>query len=72
MATNVAELIEVASFLAGVNCRVAVAISRRSIQIEDGKGSWAFSAVGEIGAQLPLILEEFHSTHVFPQLRFVW
>lgn len=64
MARNVAELIEVAIFLAGVNCRVAVAISRRAMQIEDGTGSWAFSAVGKIAAQLPLILEQFHRDQV--------
>ena len=64
VATNVSELIEVASFLAAVACRVAVQISRRSIQIEDNTGSWAFSALGKIVTQLPSILDQFHRSQV--------
>jgi hypothetical protein len=64
VATNVAELIEVATFLAAVTCRVAVQISRRSMQIEDGTGSWAFSALGKIVTQLPSILDQYHKIEV--------
>ncbi|KAK8074379.1 Bcpks15 [Apiospora hydei] len=69
VATNVNELIEVASYLAGVNCRVAVAISRRSTQIEDGPGSWAFSVLGKAVSQLPDILEEFQRKQSIPRHR---
>lgn len=65
VATNIHELIEVASYLARVNCRVAVAISRRSLGIESGTGSWAFSVLGkDIVAQLPDILKQFHREQV--------
>lgn len=65
VATNIHELIEVASYLARVNCRVAVAISRRSLEIESGTGSWAFSVLGkDIVAQLPDILKDFHREQV--------
>jgi len=63
-ANDVDELIEVSTFLAGVACRVAVQIARRSIQIEDESGSWAFSTLGEIVTQLPSILEQFHENQV--------
>ncbi|KAF7503263.1 hypothetical protein GJ744_004054 [Endocarpon pusillum] len=62
--TNVAELIQVASFFVGLNCRVAVAISRRSVEIENDKGSWAFSALGSVVTQLPSILDHFHEEEV--------
>jgi len=62
---NLTELIEAATYLAGVTVRVAVAISRRSVQIEDDTGSWAFSTLGtDIVAQLPAILEKFHKSQV--------
>ncbi|KAI9037691.1 uncharacterized protein KD926_000107 [Aspergillus affinis] len=69
VATNVGELIEVASYLAGVNCRVAATISRRSVQIEDDTGSWAFSALGSVVSQLPQILEQFHKHESIPRHR---
>lgn len=65
VARNLAELIEAASFLAGVTCRVAAAVSRRAVQIEDGTGSWAFSTVGNIVTQLAPILEQFHRVQVW-------
>ncbi|RYP11137.1 hypothetical protein DL765_007886 [Monosporascus sp. GIB2] len=68
-ATNVGELIEVASYLAGVNCRVAATISRRSVQIEDDTGSWAFSALGKVVMQLPTILDQFHKQQSIPRHR---
>nr|A0A455M7S4.1 RecName: Full=Non-reducing polyketide synthase atnG; Short=NR-PKS atnG; AltName: Full=Arthripenoid biosynthesis cluster protein G [Arthrinium sp.]AYO60880.1 NR-PKS AtnG [Arthrinium sp.] len=71
-ATNIHELIEVASYLARVNCRVAVAISRRSIEIESGPGSWAFSVLGSAVAQLPDILEDFHREQSIPRHRRAW
>ncbi|KAI8933688.1 hypothetical protein NX059_009407 [Plenodomus lindquistii] len=64
VATNIHELVEVASYLARVNCRVAVAISRRSMEIESGTGSWAFSVLGKVVAQLPDILKDFHREQV--------
>jgi hypothetical protein len=74
VARNVAELIEVASLLAGVTCRVAVEISRRAIQIEDDDtGSWAFSALGAVVPELPSILDQFHKDQVqgYSQTYFV-
>ena len=64
VANDVAELIEVATYLARVSCRHAISIRRRSIKIEEGNGDWAFSALGEIVAQLPSILERFHKDQV--------
>ena len=64
VANDVEELIEVAIFLAVVSCRLAVQIRRRGIQIEDGPGDWAFSAVGEAIVQLPYDLERFHEEQV--------
>lgn len=73
VATNIHELIEVASYLARVNCRVAVAISRRSLGIESGTGSWAFSVLGkDIVAQLPDILKQFHREQSIPRHRRAW
>jgi hypothetical protein len=64
VANDVGELIEVATFLAVVTCRQAVQIRLRGIQMEDGSGDWAFSALGEIVTHLPLILDNFHRDHV--------
>lgn len=61
---NIAELIEVGSFLAGITCRVAVAISRRAVEIDDENGSWAFTAMGDVVSQLPTILEQFNRNQV--------
>ncbi|RYO88710.1 hypothetical protein DL764_008697 [Monosporascus ibericus] len=69
VATNVGELIEVGSYLAGINCRVAARISRRSIQIEDGTGSWAFSVLGKVVSELPKLLAQFHGEHSIPRHR---
>ncbi|RYP85130.1 hypothetical protein DL769_001034 [Monosporascus sp. CRB-8-3] len=69
VATNVGELIEVGSYLAGINCRVAASISRRSIQIEDGTGSWAFSVLGKVVSELPKLLAQFHGEHSMPRHR---
>jgi Starter unit:ACP transacylase in aflatoxin biosynthesis len=60
VANDVGELIEVSTFLATVACRLAVQVTRRSMQIEDDGGAWAFSTIGEIVTQLPSILEQFH------------
>lgn len=64
VANDVDELIEVATFLAVVTCRQAVQIKLRGLQIEHGNGNWAFSALGEIVAHLPLILDNFHRDQV--------
>jgi hypothetical protein len=64
VANDVGELIEVSTFLATVACRLAVQVTRRSIQIEDDSGAWAFSTLGEIVTQLPSILEHFHDDQV--------
>jgi hypothetical protein len=64
VANDVGELIEVSTFLATVACRMAVQVTRRSIQIEDDSGAWAFSTLGEIVTQLPSILEQFHEDQV--------
>ena len=72
IATNVAELIEVASLLAGITCRVAVEITRRAIQIEDDDtGSWAFSAFGAVVPELPSILDQFHKAQVRDTARLI-
>lgn len=65
IATTVSELVELASLLAGITCRVAVEISRRAINIEDDvDGSWAFSVLGTIVPDLPSILDQFHEAQV--------
>jgi hypothetical protein len=64
VANDVGELIEVSTFLATVACHMAVQVTRRSIQIEDDSGAWAFSTLGEIVTQLPAILEQFHEDQV--------
>ncbi|KAH8592115.1 hypothetical protein B0O99DRAFT_689896 [Bisporella sp. PMI_857] len=70
VAKNVTELIEAATYLSGVACRVAVAISRRSVQIEDDTGSWAFSTLGaNVVGQLPSILDQFHRNQSIPRHR---
>ncbi|KAM7216845.1 hypothetical protein V8F06_007822 [Rhypophila decipiens] len=70
VATNVSQLVQVGSYLAGINCRVAAAISRRSVQIEDDTaGSWAFSALGGVVPQLPSILDKFHREQAIPRHR---
>ncbi|KAI0202479.1 putative polyketide synthase [Astrocystis sublimbata] len=69
VATNVNELVEVASYIAGINCRVAAAISRRSIQVEDSTESWAFSVLGKVVGELPKILAQFHRDNLIPRHR---
>ncbi|KAK2801683.1 Type I Iterative PKS [Onygenales sp. PD_10] len=69
VATNVAELIVVANYIVTVAVRVGVATSRRSLQIEDDTGSWAFSALGKIVPQLPSILDQYHRAQAIPRHR---
>jgi hypothetical protein len=64
VANDVGELIEVSTFLATVACRVSVHVVRRSMQIDDSNGAWAFSTYGEVVTRLPSILEQFHEDQV--------
>ncbi|KAL1961387.1 hypothetical protein VTO42DRAFT_115 [Malbranchea cinnamomea] len=69
VATTIAELIATARYLVAVAVRVGVATSRRSLQIEDDTGSWAFSALGKVVPQLPSILDEYHRAQAVPRHR---
>ena len=64
VANDVGELIELSTFIVGVAFRMAVHITRRALRIENGSGTWAFSALGEIATQLPSIIEQFHEKEV--------
>ena len=65
VSSDVGELIEVSTYLAGVACRLAIQVARRSLQIEeDGGGAWAMSALGEVVTKLPAILSQFHEEQV--------
>lgn len=64
VADSVSELIEVATFLAVVSCRLGVQIGLRGREIEADGGSWAFSAVGDVITKLPSILDHFHNDQV--------
>jgi hypothetical protein len=64
VASDIGELIEVATYLVVVSCRQAIEIRRRGKRIEDESGDWAFFALGEIVTQLPSILDRFHEQQV--------
>lgn len=64
VANSVSELIEVATFLAVVSCRLGVQIGLRGREIEADGGCWAFSAVGDVIEKLPSILDHFHNDQV--------
>lgn len=64
VANDIGELIEVSTYMAVVACRVSVQVVRRSMQIDDSSGPWAFSTYGEIVPRLPAILERFHEDQV--------
>ena len=64
VANEVSELVEVATFLAVVSCRLGVQIGLRGREIEADDGSWAFSAMGDVISKLPSILSHFHTDQV--------
>ncbi|KAG0645604.1 Polyketide synthase [Hyphodiscus hymeniophilus] len=66
VANSVSELIDVATFLAVVSCRLGVMIGLRGREIEVDGGCWAFSAVGNVITELPSILDRFHHDQKIP------